>query len=78
MDLLCLRVGGGYLLVLMIEAPHPLHTHSRSTSYIYKVFKHLELWLVVIRIPPHPDIFLLGPESGSPWCRKWISVSSYD
>ena len=50
MDLL--GVGGGYLLVLMIEAPHPLHTHSRSTSYIYNVFKHLELWLVVIGMQP--------------------------
>jgi hypothetical protein len=28
--------------------PHPLHTHSRSTSYIYKVFQHLLLWLVVV------------------------------
>jgi len=39
---------GGSLLVLMIEAPHSLHTHIRSSLYIYKVFQHLELWLVVI------------------------------
>jgi hypothetical protein len=75
-----LGVGGGYLLILMIEASHTIHTHSRSTSYIYKVFQHLELCLVAIRIPPHPDNFLLGPESGSPLpsCRRWVSVSSYD
>jgi hypothetical protein len=29
-------IGGGFLLVLMIETPHSLHTHSRSSSYIYK------------------------------------------
>jgi hypothetical protein len=33
----------------MIENPHPLHTHRRSSSYIYKDFQHLLLWLVVIR-----------------------------
>jgi hypothetical protein len=33
-DLLGLGVGGGSLLVLMIEVPHPLHTHSRSALYI--------------------------------------------
>ena len=36
---------------------HPLHTHSRSTSYIYNVFQHLVLWLVVIRMQVHqPDL----------------------
>jgi hypothetical protein len=34
-------IGGGFLLVLMIETPHSLHTHSRSTSYIYNVFQLL-------------------------------------
>jgi hypothetical protein len=33
-------------------ASHPLHTHSRYISYIYKVFQHLQLWLVVIRMQP--------------------------
>ena len=33
---------------VMIETSHPIHTHSRSTLYIYKVFQHLLLWLVVI------------------------------
>jgi hypothetical protein len=51
-------IGGGFLLVLMIETPHSLHTHSRSSSYMYKVFQHLLQWLVVIRLPPHPDICL--------------------
>ena len=26
------------LLVLMNDTPHPAHTHSRSSLYIYKVF----------------------------------------
>jgi hypothetical protein len=51
-----LGVGGGYLLVLMIEASHTIHTLIRSSSYIYKVFQHLELCLVVIRILHHPNI----------------------
>jgi hypothetical protein len=46
-------IGGGYLLVLLIEAPHSLHTHSRSSSYIYSVIQNLLLWLVVIRMQPH-------------------------
>ena len=28
-------IGGGFLLVLMIETPHPLHTHISSFIYIY-------------------------------------------
>jgi hypothetical protein len=36
-----LGVGGGSLLVLMIEVPHPLHTHSRSALYIYKAVQLL-------------------------------------
>ena len=51
-------VGDGFLFVLMIGAPHPLHTHSRSSSYIYKVFQHLLQWLVAIRIQLQPDIAL--------------------
>ena len=43
MDLL--GVGGGSTLVLMIKTPHTLHTHSRSSLYIYEVFQHLLLWL---------------------------------
>jgi hypothetical protein len=50
-------VAGGSLLVVIIEAPHSLHTHRRSTSYIYKVFQQL-LWLVVIRMQIQPDICL--------------------
>jgi uncharacterized membrane protein len=42
-------------LVLMIETPYTLHTHSRSTLYIYNIyiykgFQHLLQGLVVIRI----------------------------
>ena len=38
---------------VMIETPHPLHTHGRSSSYIYNAFQNLLLWLQVIRIQPH-------------------------
>jgi hypothetical protein len=55
-DLFGVGVGGGYLLVLIIEAPHPLHTHSRSALYIYNAIQHLLLWLQVIRMPSHPYI----------------------
>jgi len=72
-------VGGGSLLVvLMIEASHPLHTHSRFSSYIYNALQHLLLRLVDIRMPPHPDICSLRPESGCCWYRRWVSVSSFD
>jgi hypothetical protein len=33
--------GGGFLLVLMIQTPHSLHTHDRSSSYIYKAIQNL-------------------------------------
>ena len=46
-----------FLLVMCCRlwfwTPHPLHTHVRSTSYIYIVFQHLLLWLVVIRMQPN-------------------------
>ena len=51
-------IGGGSLLVLMIEAPHSLHTHSRSSLYIYNAIQHLLQWLVVIRMQLQPDIAL--------------------
>ena len=54
-------IGGGYLLVLMIEVPHSIHTHSRSSLYIHNVIQHLRQWLQVIRMPPHPDICYLRP-----------------
>jgi hypothetical protein len=34
-------VAGGSLLVIMFEAPYSLHTHSRSSSYIYNAIQHL-------------------------------------
>ena len=60
---------GGYLLVLMIQAPHSIHTHSRSRSslYMYNTIQHLRQWLQVIRMPPHPDICYLRPEFGYRW-----------
>jgi hypothetical protein len=42
----------------MIEAPHPVHTHTRSISYIHKVFQHLILWLVGVRMQCQPDIYV--------------------
>ena len=71
-------IGGRCLLVFMIENPHSLHTHSRSSSYIYNVIQHLQPWLPVIRMPPHPDICPLGPESGCCWYRRWVTVGTYD
>ena len=51
MDVVVVGVAGGSLLVLMIEAPHSLHTHIRSSSYIiYNAIHHLLQWLQVIMI----------------------------
>jgi hypothetical protein len=60
------------MLYVMIEALHiPLHTHSRSSLYICNAIQHLLLWLQVIRMLPHPDIYSLWPESGCRGCRRW-------
>ena len=40
----------GVALLHLIRTPHTLHTHVRSTSYIYKVFQLLLLWLFLIRM----------------------------
>jgi hypothetical protein len=61
----------GVLLLRMIKTPHTLHTHSRSSSYIYLVFQHLLLWLVVKRIQPQPDICLVHSDS---WFLTWIML----
>jgi hypothetical protein len=55
-NVLSLSVEGGSLLVLMIESPHYLHTHIRSSCYIYNAIQHLLQRLVVIRMQPQPDI----------------------
>ena len=49
-------IGGGSILVLMIETPHSLHTHSSSSSRLYKVFQNLLLRLVVMTTQPQPDM----------------------
>jgi hypothetical protein len=36
----CCGVADGSLLVLMIEAPLSLHTHRRSSLYIYNATPH--------------------------------------
>jgi hypothetical protein len=54
-----------YLAVGYDRDPHPLHTDSRSTSYINKVFQHLLLWLLVIRMQPHTDMLGLTHSGGS-------------
>jgi hypothetical protein len=45
------------LMLYLIRCYHPLHTHSRSTSYIHVLFPHLLLWLVGIRMQPQSDVF---------------------
>jgi hypothetical protein len=52
-------IGGGSLLVLTIETPHTLHTHTRSTLYIYNAIQHLLQWLVVIRMMQHHTVTAL-------------------
>ena len=73
------------MLLIIIGASHPLHTHSISTStlYIYKVFQfqHLLLWLVVIRMQFQPDICCLGPLPQVVLCvvvKAGFSVGCYD
>ena len=44
------------MLVVMIEAPHSLHSHANLSSCIYTVFQHLLLRLQVIRMQPLIDI----------------------
>jgi hypothetical protein len=46
------------MMQVIIAAPHPLHSHSRSASYINKVFQHLLQWPVVISMQFQPDIAL--------------------
>ena len=45
---------------VMIETSHPLHTHIRSTSSIYKVFLYLLLWVWFIIIRRNLNLILLG------------------
>jgi hypothetical protein len=68
------------LLVLMIETPHPVHTHSRSSLYIDKVFEHLQLWLRVIRVygSSSLDICSHGPKNDVDGFALGTSVSTYD
>ena len=56
-------VGVGVTIGIMIQTPHSLHTHSRSSLYIYNAIQHLLQLLVVI---PYPDICSLGLESNTP------------
>ena len=41
------------VLCIMIQTPHSLHTHSRSSLFMYNAIQHLLQLLVVI---PYPDI----------------------
>ena len=47
------------MLYVMIGAPSPVHSHSRSTSYMHKVFQYRLLWVVVIRMQPQTEICLV-------------------
>ena len=44
------------MLVVMIEAPHSLHSHANLSSCIYTVFQHLLLQLQVMRMQTVIDI----------------------
>jgi hypothetical protein len=44
---LVVGIAGGSLLVLMFESPHSLHTHIRSSLYIYNAIQCLLQWIVV-------------------------------
>jgi len=57
-------------LVLVNDTPSPVHTHSRSSLYIYKVFQHLRQWPVVIRMQLQPYYMLYGTEELCAWCRS--------
>ena len=69
-------IGGGSLFVLMIDTPSPVHTHSRSSLYIYKVFQHLRQWPVVIRMQLQPYYMLSGTLRVDVVDRRWVSVST--
>jgi hypothetical protein len=77
---LVLGVIAGFYVGSLIGASHPLHTHRRSTLYIYKEFQHLLQWLVVIRMQLQPNICSMEPEteSGCPWCQSWILCWFFD
>jgi hypothetical protein len=59
----------------MIEIPHPIHTPIRSSSYLYKVFLILLLWLVVIWMQPQHDIALSPSLRGIRWLSWTITCS---
>jgi hypothetical protein len=63
----------------MIGAPHALHTHSRSTSYIYNVFQHLFLWLVlvVIKMQSQPDMLVLTVTMVD-GCRRFTRILTWN
>jgi hypothetical protein len=81
---LVVGIAGGSLLVLMFESPHSLHTHIRSSLYIYNAIQRLLQWLVVVVISMQfqPDICSMEPESGCPrslvlGVKAGFSVGSY-
>ena len=79
--MLCMDSHLDPLLVLMIETPHPVHTHSRTSLYIYKVFEHLQQWLRVIRVYFQPDLSLMDLRAKSDVLHGFAlgsSVSAYD
>jgi hypothetical protein len=60
-------VAGGslFLLVLMFETPHSLHTHIRSSLYIYHAIQHLLQWLQVISALWDLRVDVVGGAGGS-------------
>jgi hypothetical protein len=42
-----------YIIKHYDREPYTFHTHSKTTSYMYKEFEHLLLWLTVIWMQPN-------------------------
>ena len=59
---------------VMVEAPNPLGVHPTSMSYVYKVFQHLDMVLMSIRVHPYT---VRPVEVGGRFWKKgvWLSPS---
>ena len=58
----------------MNDTPSPVHTYSKSSLYVYKVFQRRLQWLKVIRMQPYPNICSLGPKSDVLGVEGGVSV----
>jgi hypothetical protein len=71
-------VAGGSLLVYIIEAPHPLHTHRRSTLYIIKCNSSPATVASGLSMQLQPDIRSMEPKVEVLGVKAGFSVGSYD